>query len=221
MQSSKTIYGWNDLSVNTHLVKNMEWGAVAYLSQSNYGKGATNIWLNPNSDYITGCAGTSDAQNETTSCNTYSAANGANTSTTMNIYGVYYMSGGAWEFTASYIDNGSIPVTINGQALLAASSKYRDVYNVGVTDTHTDNYAANILKFGDGVYEVSTTSGMITYSGWYVDDSYMPELSAPWFIRGGIFSGYNTAGIFAFSQAGGGSSGDFGFRPVLLVGYNI
>ena len=32
------IYGFKESEVDTHAMKNLEWGAVAYLSQSKYGK---------------------------------------------------------------------------------------------------------------------------------------------------------------------------------------
>lgn len=44
--------------IDTHLMKNLEWGAVAYLSHSKYGKNAE-VWSNPSSNYITGQAGSS------------------------------------------------------------------------------------------------------------------------------------------------------------------
>ena len=40
-------------------MKNDEWGAVAYLSKSKYGKENEEVWINNSSSYITGSAGNS------------------------------------------------------------------------------------------------------------------------------------------------------------------
>ena len=59
-----TLYGWNNTGsgIDTHLMKNIEWGVVAYLYYSNYGKyGNTSyigsnkeIYLNNSTSFITG-----------------------------------------------------------------------------------------------------------------------------------------------------------------------
>ena len=71
---------------DSHMMKNIEWGAVAYLKQSNYGLGITDITINNNSSYLTGGGtGTSYKTN-------------IGQSTSGNITGVYDMSGGALEY---------------------------------------------------------------------------------------------------------------------------
>ena len=71
---------------DSHMMKNIEWGAVAYLKQSNYGLGITDITINNNSSFYTGGGtGTSYKTN-------------IGQSTSGNITGVYDMSGGAYEY---------------------------------------------------------------------------------------------------------------------------
>ena len=70
---------------DSHMMKNIEWGAVAYLKQSNYGLGITDITINSNNSYTGGGSGTSYKTN-------------TGQSTSGNITGVYDMSGGALEF---------------------------------------------------------------------------------------------------------------------------
>ena len=101
-------------------MKNMEWGAVAYLTSSKYGRyvnsstcttGGCEVWINSNSSFITGCAGSNVTSEATTSCNQWTTTNGKHASTTDNQYGIYDMSGGAWEYvmgnqsssTSSYV----------------------------------------------------------------------------------------------------------------------
>ena len=92
IQNVKTTYGINN--ADSHMLKNIEWGAVAYLKQSKYGLGTTDIGINNNSNYITGCGATAESASSTT-CNKYNTTTGMLASTTGNIYGVYDMSGGA------------------------------------------------------------------------------------------------------------------------------
>ena len=47
----------NNSALNSHMMKNDEWGAVAYLSKSKYGKQNEEVWINNSSSYITGSAG--------------------------------------------------------------------------------------------------------------------------------------------------------------------
>lgn len=86
------VYGWgtSGKGIDTHLTKNIEWGALAYLSKSSYGKEIEEIWINPYHNFHnprTGCAGNSVASNPTTggACtNSYETANGVKASTTAN-----------------------------------------------------------------------------------------------------------------------------------------
>ena len=51
IQNMSTTYSLNG---DSHMIKNMEWGAVAYLKQSSYGLGTTDIQINDSSEYYTG-----------------------------------------------------------------------------------------------------------------------------------------------------------------------
>ena len=111
----KEKYGLNH--ANSHLIKNSEWGAVAYLCYSQYGNvpkinGAGS--LVPNShwyDMYTGQGpkGTNDEgwYNRTDDTHNYNTSNGVLASTTGNVTGIYDMSGGNWERVAGYLDNGN------------------------------------------------------------------------------------------------------------------
>ncbi len=158
LTESGNIYGLSSATTDSHLMKNSEWGAVAYLAQSKYGLNGTNIYINNanlrNSQIsayaITGCAGeTEDAAelgvkidnstkkpvstDNTKKIYTWTQANGTKASSTGTIYGVYDMSGGTWERTAGLVNNGNENLATYGQSLLNAlnngkSSKYVTVY---------------------------------------------------------------------------------------------
>ena len=158
LTESGNIYGLSSATTDSHLMKNSEWGAVAYLAQSKYGLNGTNIYINnanlrnsQTSAYaITGCAGeTEDAAelgvkidnstkkpvstDNTKKIYTWTQKSGTKASTTGTIYGVYDMSGGTWERTAGLVNNGNENLATYGQSLLNAlnngkSSKYVTVY---------------------------------------------------------------------------------------------
>ena len=111
--------------VSSHLIKNSEWGAVAYLCYSSYGSvpqinaaGSSvsgEYWYNmytgagPLADGRTDWYGIEDGEvvNEeyTKEKHGYSTDNGILATTTGNITGIYDMNGGAWERVAAYLDN--------------------------------------------------------------------------------------------------------------------
>ena len=262
--------------VDPHMMKNSEWGGVAYLTQSSYGnKQGTNsssgVWNNAynecliskgedtGSNYggvssfavtLTGAVGSSKnaytsyyseqtnitdknadsitisfneyAQNGTTTPKTqtyykYHTTNGVRGSTTGNIYGIYDMSGGTWEYMADYLANGTTSyVTYFKQNV---DNKYKTEYQgSGATDSiedRTANYEANSNRYGDAVWE--TSNGANGQYSWNNDNSSFPYLSGPFFLRGGDFAYSSAAGLFSFSSAGGGAYNGWGFRPVLGV----
>ena len=96
----------------------MSGGAVAYLTQSKYGRNKEEIMINnyytskesPYRVTVTGLAGNSVSDGETTSLSSvyaYNTANGMKASTTGNITGVYDLSGGVWENISGYTSSGS------------------------------------------------------------------------------------------------------------------
>ena len=174
-----------------------------------------------NADSIT-ISFTEYAQNGTTTAKTqtyykYYTTNGIKGSTTGNIYGIYDMSGGSWEYMADYLANGTTsPVTYFKQNV---DSKYKTEYQgSGATDSTEDrtaNYEANSNRYGDALWE--TSNGANGQYSWNNDHSSFPYFSSPFFARGGYFYSSSNAGVFSFSNATGGSGNGCGFRPVLGV----
>ena len=203
-------------TLNSHMMKNDEWGAVAYLSKSKYGKQNEEVWINNSSSYITGSAGNSaSAGSNTGTKNDYTSTQGVKASTTGTVYGVYDMSGGAWEYVAGYVNNGNSSLTSYGSSLVNGDAKTKNVYNKASSDNNTNNYNANSSKYGDALYETSTRGDGNT--SWYGDYSVFPYTSNPFFIRGGLFNNGAGAGVFFFHTYDGGSHSSSSFRPVLVV----
>ena len=193
-------YAYNTYrNADSHLMKNVEWGAVAYLTNA-IGRIP---YVNNSSTYIIGNAGGSqDATSATGTTNAWNTANGVKASTTHNVYGIYDMSGGAWEYVSAYYKNGSNSY-IN--SLTSAADKYVDRYNGTYTSSNK----------GDAVYETSSSSS--GSNAWDGDSSYTIDSSNPIFARGGYPELFlaSREGIFHFrSQTGSAASGT-GFRVVL------
>ena len=223
-----TTYGWDNTGTNidTHMMKNSEWGAVAYLSYSAYGKNSELYINNINTDLttgygptITGCSGGSTGAGMIRSATcptnyTYeNATYGIGASTSGNITGIYDMSGGSWEYVMGNLDNLAVS---SGLTPATIANKYMDRYS------STNNYGYNNTTYGDAIYETSSgaclnnTTGPAT-AGWYSDLTYAPYSAHPWFVRGGYYYNGVSAGAFSFRRYIGGASTGNGFRPAVLV----
>ena len=191
-------------SLDSHMLKNTEWGAVSYLAHSKYGLGSE-IRINNNSNYLTG---TPCLNNNI--CKSYEALTAYSASTTGNIYGVYDMSGGAYEYTASYLAGNYAKSGFTSENISKYQSKYFDLYS----DTTATSYKMFIL--GDATSEMGPfyeTDGII--SSWYQDSAKFVDNSGPWFLRGGAYYSGKKAGIFAFTGDSGGADESYGFRIAL------
>ena len=204
-------------ALNSHMMKNDEWGAVAYLSKSKYGKQNEEVWINNSSSYITGSAGNSASASGNTGTTTdYTSTQGVKASTTGTVYGVYDMSGGAWEYVAGYVNNGNSSLTSYGSSLVNGDAKTKNVYSKGSSDSRDNNYSANSGKYGDAVYETSA-NGNSSNGSWYGDYSYFPYTDWPFFYRGAYYSNGTSAGVFCFYNDDGDSGSYYSFRPVLVA----
>ncbi len=171
--------------VDAHMMKNIEWGAVAYLKQSKYGLGTTDIGLNNynSSPYLTGCGAASGSSYSTT-CNAYNTTNGILASTTGNITGVYDMVSKLLTNVMGIMkDSAGTALTYASSGFtsstLAIGSKYVDQYVYG---TSSSDFTRRIL--GDATGETNGWGYCIFVNS---DDS--------WFARG------NTIGVGSPSYA--------------------
>ena len=171
------------------MLKNSEWGAVAYLTESKYGRNGTEVTINNNgTTYYTGGGAEADAI-ETNQLQ----------SSTGNVYGIYDLSGNAYEYVASYYTGGSS--LSNGSSFTTGTSdKYSTAYDG--TDVNT-NY-----KYGDATYETS---------GWHSDYAYFVYSSGPFFYRGGDSGIGDLAGVFYFYGSNGYGNSNFSFRLALVL----
>lgn len=115
-----------NLTGNSHIMKNTEWGVVSYLAESKYGRNGAEIMHNNNLDGNKGNYVSNILQ-----------------STTGNIYGIYDMNGKCFEYVAGIgkLSNANYDFT-------GIEQKYYDTY--------PNNYNESKKIKGDAIYETST-----------------------------------------------------------------
>ena len=212
---------------DSHMMKNTEWGAVAYLSHSKYGIN-TEVRINNNSSYLTGYAST-DSADQSASPGTYGTSSdmtlpyntetGYKASTTGNITGVYDMSGGVHEYMASYLKDTYGSSGFDATTLTNYNTKYYDEYDDSSEPT---TFSKRILGDATGemgpFYYYADNDGKRIHNNWYADDTNFLNLTntRPWFHRGGRYSNGVIAGQFNFWEMTGGKFINSGFRLVLV-----
>jgi hypothetical protein len=207
-------------NLNSHMMKNTEWGAVAYLSHSEYGINME-VNINNNSSFLTGYSSVSiqvDYPGSYGSSSSYTQAYnttiGYKASTTGNISGVYDMSGGAWEYMASYLSgnlgkSGFTSNTITNEAYV----KYFDIYlSIIFTSRILGDATGEMAPFS--IYTSSSGSSYVA-NKWYADRSYFVSTTYPWFVRGGCYNTGIRAGQFSIYEYDGNVNNIASYRLVL------
>jgi len=201
----------NTDGVDSHMMKNAEWGAAGMLAKA---IGNSKPKINGDNTYRTGYT-TNGATNQIGSLD-----NTGETSTTGNMTGIFDMVGNTYEYVAGYVNNGHANLNTYCQSLLDADSKYKEVFPVGSTDDRPNNYAAaNGMTDGMMIHETSSAGeGTTSWLNWQGNaaDSYFPYSSSPVFVRGGIY-GNSVAGLAFFSSTTGVSNSNVGFRACFVV----
>ena len=127
------------------------------------------------------------------------------------------MSGGGWEYMASYLDGTYGNSGFDASSISNYDSKYFDIYP---SDSEITTYNKRIL--GDAAGELGpfysykeSNGGNYYHSIWGTDYANFVEVSWPWFARGGNYNNGVIAGSFAFVSSKGGAYSDISFRLVL------
>ena len=174
---------------DSHMMKNIEWGAVAYLKQSNYGLGITDITINSNNSYTGGGSVTSYKTN-------------IGQSTSGNITGVYDMSGGAGEYVMGNYNKtaGSSGLTVSG-----VPAEHIDIYSgTSINASHLGDAVGETAGWYDDLWTFVNSS-----FPWFVRGG---ENSSG--VQAGIFRSYS-GGPYAIGN--GDAYKNNGFRTVLSV----
>ena len=247
------VYSWRGIQVanafyssynyqrdlDSHMMKNTEWGAVAYLQHSAYGS-AMSVRNNNNSDYITGYAanheptcgytGTNEECNSFCSdgtCNT-SYPNSLLASTTGNIRGIYDMSGGAWKLVMGVMlsKDGNLVSGVNASSnsgfkgeytsggentvgLDYPNANYYDLYNYAASNS----FAFDLRILGDATGEMGSFENVT-----YISE---PRINSSWYNDMALYFLTNSSPWFMRGAArrDGNSTGIFGFGTIPGFGY--
>ncbi len=211
-------------SADAHLIKDTEWGAVVYLTQSEYGNAQkeseedSGVWNNSycegdvseidGTSYCTTRTGMVGVSKDDSTVKTlvkqgektenagvitityknpdtegeekiktfyeYWTGNGVKGSTTGTIYGIYDLSGGAWECLASYnssrIVNASVQYFNNTVAL-----KHKIIYHVELPEPSEVGYAKYQSVYGNAKWETSLQTSDNHRSSWDGGQSYFMD----------------------------------------------
>ena len=237
MNDNGNMYGFNKTD-DPHMIKNTEWGAVAYLSHSKYGtcenETCNKVQMNSSTVNITGCGPQSDGSVDSGEvCNKYETLLGQLASTTGNIYGVYDMSGGRYEWVMANVSykDGKTMMTGTGTSVSSNSNfsgivyttnttgdflpytgffeypdrKYYDIYNY-----NNSAYSYNDSHLGEAAKEIKSTS-----EGWYGQRLYTPHYQYSWTVRGGSYSNTTSTGIFYQTNGSGGYGTNYTTHAVI------
>ena len=227
------------VKLSSHMANNNDWGAATYLSASKYGAGYNGVQINSQDDShdngkeytygTTGCGpqangntssyrgggalGTQSACSSSDPQRAYNGTLGQLASTTNNVYGIYDMSGGSYEFTAaSYSDNLYNSDTNQYFGSNAAHPPYVNTYNFKDFNSCTYQTCG-----GQALYETHNGSSSTGSSMWLNQTAYLLGQNYPsyhWFLRGGEARGLNS-GIFYVDSFDGQSSNNTAFRVAL------
>ena len=186
MEQTGNSFGFVSSEVDTHMSKNNEWGALAYLTQSIYGRctsstSCTEIGINNKQGYITGY-GAPAGSDKTVANGTYNTSLGKDASTTGTIYGIYDMSGGAYECVMGVY--------------------YKTIGNSGFNSLPDEKYYNNYTTTSYKGHALNETKN------WYSDDADFIDSINPWFFRGGNYYNSTNGGVFNFRYNDGRAYAD-------------
>lgn len=214
------------LDIPSRIITNMEYGAIAYLSYSNYGKRNNSeysgnnrlIFLNTAMGtrdswnwVVTGCSAGTPVINGSYRCPyTYDFPYyGTGASSTGTIYGIYDLAGGSWECVMGIVSNYPIKNNLGGfNGVLPDNKRYYTFYQ-GSSDMF--NYSRSIV--GDAMGEV--LSNKIVHKTWNGNNAFFATNNFPWIKRGGSFRGSSFSGIFDYGITDANPRGDKTFRVIL------
>ena len=184
MEQANNSFGFVSTEVDTHMSKNNEWGAAAYLTQSIYGRctsstTCTEVGINNNGSYKTGYGAKAGSSDSVTN-GAYNTTLGKDASTTKNIYGIYDMAGDRYEYVMGVYNNAKSSSGFNS----LPDSKYYNNY----TTTEYQGHALYGTK------------------GWYYDGNDVLDTSKSWYARGGGYNSGASAGVFNYYTYYGGAA---------------
>lgn len=220
-----SITGSYKLENQSRMITNMEWGAIAYLSYSNYSKQNNPNYKDLNKRIFINTAAGNDTtwDNVTTGCSSgrISGASsykcpyaydidyyGTGASSTGTIYGIYDLAGGSWECVMGIVSDYPIKDNLAGyKGALPTNKRYYTLYKEGTMN----DYKRGLI--GDATKE--TLSNVVEDKSWNNNLAYFATKAFPFIKRGGTFRGGSFSGIFDYGITDALPRGDKTFRVII------
>jgi len=181
----------NLTNIDSHLIKNSEWGAIAYLTYSNYGVGLVEGAMPFSTSKYTG-----GGKNNEEGRPDYTSEDGMKFSTTGNATGIYDLTTGRLEMVACISENSS--------ASFAEDSKYKSNQYLTIYPANENNSV-----HGDAMNEVSQLITAYSYGG---VRQYFTS-SKPYLLRGG--NNGSKFGLFDYTAVD--TESGYAIRPIWVV----
>ena len=194
LSASKYGAGFDKVQINSSAAEHTTYGDTYSITGCGpWEKGDTSSYGNSNDSWIdhkgisVGALGTPQACGNADRA--YDGSIGKYASTTNNVYGIYDMSGGGWEYTASSYTS-DLSNSSTNYFSQSAHSPYVNTYNF--TDPNSCTFAT---CGGQALYETNdgSDSGQHQWNGSHM---YFVYSSYPWFLRGGFYHNGSGAGLF-------------------------
>ncbi len=219
---------------STHMMKNTEWGAIAYLSQSKYGKMGNNdftgvnkeVFINSSEDLISGRSGggvaggnvflTPDAIS-TLNKQTYSYDGYSCSSTFIKkCKGEKTTLRGTGASTTGNIYG--IYDMVGGMSEYVMANYNNSLGSSGLTNADFFTTAANKKLYDSYTPSKTYILGDATYetSHWYSDTARVLDTDNPFYHRGGLYSDKASAGLFNFAKSTGEANDNINIRYITI-----
>ncbi len=200
MEQTGNSFGFVSSEVDTHMSKNNEWGVVAYLTHSIYGR----------CNNSTNCVNVSRSSNEV-----YNTTSGKDTSTTGTIYGVYNMNDGKKEYVMGVLaDTNGNPRSGDDSSQTSGFTgmEYNGTMYTGVPfpdSKYYNLYSGNYYEESAQIGSKYIGHALKETDSWYGERiGYMQSTPLsnmyPWVLRNwnlGMFNVWHTTGYYYNSMA--------------------
>ncbi len=217
LSASKYGAGYNKVQINSSAAEHTNYGDTYSITGCGpWENGNTSSYGNSNDSWIdhkgisVGTLGTQSACSSSDPQRAYNGTLGQLASTTNNPTGIYDMSGGGWEYTASSYTS-DLNNSNTNYFSQSAHPPYVNNYNFSDPNSCTFTTCG-----GQALYETNNGTNNSSTAQWNGNYMYFVYSSRPWFVRGGYYDYGSNAGLFC-AYGGDGNAGSSGAFRVALA----
>ena len=216
LSASKYGAGYNKVQINSSAAEHTNYGDTYSITGCGpWENGNTSSYGNSNDSWIdhkgisVGTLGTQSACSSSDPQRAYNGTLGQLASTTNNPTGIYDMSGGGWEYTASSYTS-DLNNSNTNYFSQSAHPPYVNNYNFSDPNSCTFTTCG-----GQALYETNNGTNNSSTAQWNGNYMYFVYSSGPWFVRGGYYYYGSNAGLFSAFGGDGNAYNSGAFRVAL------